>query len=111
MTPYAMHTITPFSFPPLGEPLALDPADTCSRRSGAGVNLPDRSSALGRGLHAQQTRVAWHGRVCTHARTAIRAHPGCIQPFVVRNLQRRWCSSATCGNRARISRHYRQATA
>lgn len=34
------------------------------------------------------------------------AHPGCILLFVARHPRRRWCSSATCGNRARVSRHY-----
>ncbi|HEU0197221.1 MAG TPA: ABATE domain-containing protein [Nevskiaceae bacterium] len=39
------------------------------------------------------------------------AHPSCILLFLARNPRRRWCSSATCGNRARISRHYRKTAA
>lgn len=34
------------------------------------------------------------------------AHPECRLLFVARNARRRWCASATCGNRARVSRHY-----
>jgi len=37
------------------------------------------------------------------------AHPDCILLFLARNPRRRWCSSATCGNRARVARHYRRA--
>ncbi len=36
------------------------------------------------------------------------AHPGCQLLFLARNPRRRWCSGATCGNRARVSRHYAQ---
>lgn len=39
------------------------------------------------------------------------AHPSCILLFLARNPRRRWCSSATCGNRARVSRHYRKSMA
>lgn len=34
------------------------------------------------------------------------AHPDCILLFVARDPRRRWCSDATCGNRARVARHY-----
>lgn len=40
------------------------------------------------------------------ARVRECAQPGCRLQFVARNPRRRWCSSATCGNRARVSRHY-----
>jgi predicted RNA-binding Zn ribbon-like protein len=33
-------------------------------------------------------------------------HPDCRMLFVATNPRRQWCSSATCGNRARVSRHY-----
>ncbi|HEU0198085.1 MAG TPA: ABATE domain-containing protein [Nevskiaceae bacterium] len=39
------------------------------------------------------------------------AHPSCVLLFLARNPRRRWCSSATCGNRARVSRHYHKTTA
>lgn len=34
------------------------------------------------------------------------ANPDCILLFIADNPRRRWCSSAVCGNRARVSRHY-----
>lgn len=34
------------------------------------------------------------------------AHPDCILRFVAANPRRRWCCDATCGNRARVARHY-----
>ncbi|HEX7381807.1 MAG TPA: ABATE domain-containing protein [Nevskiaceae bacterium] len=34
------------------------------------------------------------------------AHPDCMLLFVADNRRRRWCSSARCGNRARVARHY-----
>lgn len=38
------------------------------------------------------------------------AHPGCRLLFIAANPRRRWCSAATCGNRARVSRHYARAS-
>lgn len=40
------------------------------------------------------------------ARVRECAHPDCVLLFVARDPRRRWCSSATCGNRARVARHY-----
>lgn len=34
------------------------------------------------------------------------ANPGCVLQFIALNPRRRWCSSALCGNRARVARHY-----
>jgi predicted RNA-binding Zn ribbon-like protein len=34
------------------------------------------------------------------------AHPDCTLQFLARNPRRRWCSATTCGNRARVARHY-----
>ena len=34
------------------------------------------------------------------------AHPDCVLQFVATNPRRRWCSSAGCGNRARVARNY-----
>ena len=39
-----------------------------------------------------------------HLRTC--ANPECVLQFIARNPRRRWCSSALCGNRARVARHY-----
>lgn len=36
------------------------------------------------------------------------ANPDCILQFVASNPRRRWCSSAVCGNRMRVARHYWQ---
>lgn len=33
-------------------------------------------------------------------------HPTCVLQFLARNPRRRWCSAATCGNRARVARHH-----
>ena len=34
--------------------------------------------------------------------------PGCRMLFLPAHPQRRWCSPATCGNRARVARYYRR---
>jgi predicted RNA-binding Zn ribbon-like protein len=40
-----------------------------------------------------------------------RQHPACVLWFcdTARNGTRRWCSMATCGNRAKAYRHYGRA--
>ncbi|TAM11542.1 MAG: hypothetical protein EPN72_10700 [Nevskiaceae bacterium] len=45
------------------------------------------------------------GSDCTRLRQC--AHPGCILLFVATHPRRRWCRTDTCGNRARVARHYR----
>lgn len=40
------------------------------------------------------------------ARIRACAHPDCILRFVAKNPRRRWCCAETCGNRARVARHY-----
>ncbi|TAN06690.1 MAG: hypothetical protein EPN38_07465 [Rhodanobacteraceae bacterium] len=190
-----MSSASPKLFLLLGEPLALDLVNTRIHRNGADVDLLDRPAALDQWLHAEDARVAWHGRVRAQELAAIRdrrdaldhllrassshqrgsagalrklnralalpapeaqlawhtdgphktspgtsarltallrqfamstldlltgpdagrvrqcAHPSCILLFLARNPRRRWCSGATCGNRARVSRHYRKTTA
>jgi predicted RNA-binding Zn ribbon-like protein len=44
------------------------------------------------------------GPPAAHLRTC--ANPDCVLQFIARNPRRRWCSSALCGNRARVARHY-----
>ena len=44
------------------------------------------------------------GPQAAHLRTC--ANQGCVLQFIARNPRRRWCSSALCGNRARVARHY-----
>lgn len=39
------------------------------------------------------------------------AHPDCVLQFVANHPRRRWCSASTCGNRARVARHYRRQQA
>lgn len=34
--------------------------------------------------------------------------PGCVMLFLPAHPNRRWCSAARCGNRARVARYYRQ---
>lgn len=36
------------------------------------------------------------------------AHPDCVLQFVASHPRRRWCSAATCGNRARVAQHYQR---
>lgn len=179
-------------FPLLGEPLALDLANTRVRRDGAVVDLLATRAGLTAWLHAERRRLApltnpteddlvavhdlrdaiddllraqrAHRRPTLHALRAVNqalaiprapaklswtgagpalapppicaqrdtllhvlaadalavltgpqakylrkcAHPDCILQFIARNPRRRWCSSALCGNRARVARHYRQ---
>jgi predicted RNA-binding Zn ribbon-like protein len=46
--------------------------------------------------------------LCAEPPRAVRAcpGPGCGWLFLDRNGRRRWCSMATCGNRAKVRRHY-----
>src|SRR6185437_1658316 len=121
----------------LGEPLSLDLANTCIHRNGAAVDLLDSPAALGAWLHAEANRLHWTGPANAadwHAVRALRtallgelaadavalltgpratqlrkcANPDCILQFVADNPRRRWCSSAVCGNRARVARHYQR---
>ncbi|MEO7072421.1 MAG: ABATE domain-containing protein [Rhodanobacter sp.] len=39
------------------------------------------------------------------------AHSDCVLQFVANHPRRRWCSTATCGNRARVARHYQRQQA
>lgn len=39
------------------------------------------------------------------------SHPACVLQFVATHPRRRWCSASTCGNRARVARHYRRQQA
>lgn len=44
-------------------------------------------------------------------RLRVCAHPECVLQFVALNPRRRWCSATTCGNRARVARHYQRQQA
>lgn len=52
-----------YTFPLLGEPLALDLVNTCVRRDGAALDLLDTPAALAAWLKAQSARLAWSGPV------------------------------------------------
>ncbi|TAN08129.1 MAG: hypothetical protein EPN38_04220 [Rhodanobacteraceae bacterium] len=178
-------------FPLLGEPIALDLANTRVRRQGETVDLLDTPAALAAWLRYEHARLPWAGTVTGGDVTAVRelrdavvvlldaaqqhtrapasalhslnaaladgratslqlgwtdtqphlvaprahtrrsvllhalaadaialltgpdakrlrqcAHPDCILRFVATNPRRRWCCDATCGNRARVARHY-----
>lgn len=186
-----MPTRTSPRFALLGEPLAVDLANTRINDRGCSVDLLATPAALQAWLHAEDKRIAWSGRVtgddlaamhtlrdtlatlldalvqrqrpkpaavaalnttlagchtvperlqwddawprrmtpgsCTRRQALLHtiaadaltlltgpdakrvrkcARPDCILRYVARNPRRRWCSDATCGNRARVARHY-----
>ncbi|TAM87851.1 MAG: hypothetical protein EPN41_07045 [Candidimonas sp.] len=182
-------------FPLLGEPLALDLANTRICRQGTVVDLLRNASGLTSWLRAERERLVWRGRAtaedftavatlrdtidallhakCASATTpqaavdalnriltkpvpdqyltwnaagpkramasgssAVRRQlllhtlacdalevltgrdaprlrkcrqPGCRLLFIAHNPRRLWCSGTSCGNRARVARHYRQS--
>src|SRR5574337_172687 len=125
-----------YHFPLLGEPLALDLVNTRVRRDHADLDLLDSPSALAAWLHLEPPRLAWSGSAgeadlravpeLRHAlaadavsvltgpaatRLRVCAHPDCVLQFVALNPRRRWCSTAVCGNRARVARHYQRQRA
>ena len=71
----------------------LAPLSTRSRRSVLLGELAADAVAVLTGPQAERLRKC--------------ANPDCILQFVARNPRRHWCSSALCGNRARVARHYR----
>lgn len=71
----------------------LAPLSASSRRSVLLRELAADAVAVLTGPHAR------HLRRC--------ANPHCVLQFIAGNPRRRWCSSALCGNRARVARHYR----
>lgn len=73
---------------------ALAPPPACARRHALLHALA--SSAVELLTRAPTDRV----REC--------AHPDCRLQFLALNPRRRWCSSATCGNRARVAQHYQR---
>ena len=54
---------TSYTFPLLGEPLALDLVNTCVRRDGRAADLLDTPAALAAWLKAQSARLPWSGPV------------------------------------------------
>jgi len=72
----------------------LAPPSARARRSALLGELAADAVALLTGPRATQLRKC--------------ANPDCILQFVADNPRRRWCSSAACGNRARVARHYQR---
>ncbi|MGH8184714.1 MAG: CGNR zinc finger domain-containing protein [Rhodanobacteraceae bacterium] len=62
-----------------------------------------RRNALRRGLANDAVRLLT-GPQSDNVREC--ANPDCRLQFLARNPRRRWCSSALCGNRIRVARHY-----
>lgn len=70
------------------------------------ISSPDRSTRLAGVLHviaADAVRLV-AGPSAKMLRTC--AHPQCSIRFVATNPRRQWCSTASCGNRARVARSY-----
>lgn len=69
----------------------------------------DRSGVPGRDLLAELAEAAVD-LVTDPAVRRVRACAGarCRLLFLPAHPQRRWCSPATCGNRARVARHYQR---
>lgn len=82
-------------------PLQLDWAGTQPRLVASKVRT--RRGAL---LHALATDTVTLLTGSDAKRVRQCAHPDCILRFVATNPRRRWCCTATCGNRARVARHY-----
>lgn len=70
------------------------------------ISTPDRSEQFAGVLHviaADAVRLV-AGPSARMVRTC--AHPQCSLRFVATNPRRQWCSTASCGNRARVARNY-----
>lgn len=70
------------------------------------ITTPDRSARFAGVLHviaADAARLVT-GPSAKLLRTC--AHPQCSLKFVATNPRRQWCSTASCGNRARVARNY-----
>ncbi|MBB5084500.1 CGNR zinc finger domain-containing protein [Nonomuraea endophytica] len=80
-----------------------------SWRDGAVAALPRRSGTPGERLVAQLADAAADLLAGPDA-GRIRQCEGhdCVMLFVPAHPRRRWCSTARCGNRARVARHYQR---
>lgn len=80
---------------------------------GAYAITDDLTPSLVGGSPAKQLRLDITTAVCEifhHDRTRIRrcANPACVLLFldVSKSGRRRWCDMSSCGNRAKVARHY-----
>lgn len=74
------------------------------------ISAPDRAGQFAGVLHvvaADAVRLV-AGPSARLVRTC--AHPECSLRFVATNPRRRWCSTSSCGNRARVARSYTRRT-
>jgi predicted RNA-binding Zn ribbon-like protein len=76
----------------VGRQPRLAPPSAGSRRSALLRQLAADAVAVLTGPQAERLRKC--------------ANPDCVLQFIASNPRRRWCSSALCGNRARVARHY-----
>jgi predicted RNA-binding Zn ribbon-like protein len=85
-------------------------AHSLRMRATAGGNIEQRVSTR-EGLDAPTLAVAWSAtQLLTGAHAPVRACPGhdCGWLFLDPNGRRRWCTMATCGNRAKVARFARR---
>jgi predicted RNA-binding Zn ribbon-like protein len=106
--------------PPDAEALALVNATTAAAPSYVALDWPDESPPrILTQYEAHTSPVALH--LATIARSGIeilaseqrhlvrRCEGGsCVLLFLATNPRRHWCSPASCGNRARVARHYQR---
>jgi predicted RNA-binding Zn ribbon-like protein len=74
---------------------------------------PARAVAAGHGRRSPESSLAAIARSAIEilgdprgARLRRCEAPDCVLLFVATNPRRRWCSTAACGNRVRVARHY-----
>jgi predicted RNA-binding Zn ribbon-like protein len=94
----------------LNDALRAAPAYTRMSWSGTAVTVATRRSGdPWRDLCAELAQAA-ADLLGDPAVAAVRACEGahCRLLFLPAHPRRRWCSPATCGNRARVARHYRR---
>lgn len=83
-------------------------------RGGADYELAESDDALS--VSALLARLALEGAQLLASPRAEQlrrcSNPACVLTFVdtSRSRKRRWCSMETCGNRAKVARHYRTHT-
>jgi predicted RNA-binding Zn ribbon-like protein len=88
----------------LNRACALAPSWSSLSADGSVIRLSARTSAEQAisGI-AEQAVALFSGERRSHLRACLA--PGCVLYFVCANPRREWCS-ASCGNRARVARHY-----
>lgn len=70
------------------------------------ISAPDHMARLAGVLHVIAADAARLIAGPSAALIRTCAHPECSLRFVATNPRRQWCSTASCGNRARVARNY-----